>query len=335
MQAGKDICVSVLMLTYNQEEYVDSAIESVVAQRTDFDVELVIGDDCSTDSTVARCHRWVERFPEKIRLLESERNGGLLANFARTFAECHGRYIAICEGDDYWTDNSKLQRQVNVLEAHPEYSTSIHRVVNYYQDRGTMSLSNGGQKAVLDIMDLARMNFISNVSAVFRNTLKGTVPEWISEVGTYDYAVHMLNADNGAVHYMNRPMAVYRKHSGAIWSQSGKEKQWIIAMKVRLCLMNHYRERRPDVCRLLSEAYVNNGVALAAYYQQTGEAEKAQAVVEEMLKNAMSLDMATAENRIKALVQRGEVKPPFAKRLKVSLREFVSRLIPVPKPCKL
>ena len=99
-------------------------------------------------------------------------------NFIQTYAQCRGQYIAICEGDDFWTDKRKLQIQADFLDTHPDYSTCFHRVINYYEDRETKSLSNGGQKQDTDISDLARSNYISNVSALFRRGLFGELPEW-------------------------------------------------------------------------------------------------------------------------------------------------------------
>lgn len=248
--------VSVLMLTYNQEAYVDEAIRSVMLQQTDFPFELVVGDDCSTDETAARCRVWKDNYPRQIRLLEREQNMGLIANFMDTYARCNGEYIAICEGDDFWTDSTKLQRQVDFLEAHSDYVLCFHRVINYYADKGTKSLSNGGQKPDLDILDYARSNPISNVSAVFRRYPVEELPEWFSTVKTYDYPLHLLNARRGKLHYMPRPMAVYRKHSKGIWSVSGSRKQTEIALSVRALLIGYFKEKgRPDVAGALQETY--------------------------------------------------------------------------------
>ena len=273
--------VSVLMLTYNFSRYADEAIASVMGQICPFDFELIIGDDASTDGTVELCQRWTSRYPGRITLLTNERNSGLLANFARTYARCRGEYIAICEGDDYWTDRSKLRRQVEFLDAHPEYSMCVHRVVNYYEGEGSMSLSNGGQKHDNDIIDLARSNFITNVSAMFRHSNIPTLPAWIADVATYDYALHMLNAEHGKIWYMPRCMAVYRKRSNALWSRAGQEKQYRMAMKVRLTLMRHFDGRRDDVAALLRKTYLDNAVALMRHYLATGEHGKSHALATE------------------------------------------------------
>ncbi len=279
------IKVSVLMLTYNQERYIDEAIRSVMLQQTSFPFELVIGNDCSTDDTAAVCRVWKDRYPEQIILIDREQNLGLQQNFIQTYAHCRGEYIAICEGDDFWTNRQKLQRQVDFLDTHPDYSTCFHRVINYYEENGTKSLSNGKQPVDTDIIDLARRNYISNVSAVFRRNLFGPLPAWFNEVSTYDYAIHLLNAQYGKIHYMRKPMAVYRQHGKAIWSRAGADKKLLIALRVRELLMGYFKEKEnfekkdppknednnlkinEEVYNALRQAYVQISLNLIRYYR--------------------------------------------------------------------
>ena len=129
--------VSVLMLAYNQERYIGEAIRSVMLQQTDFPFELVIGNDGSGDRTGAICREWQKRYADRIVLIDRPKNIGLIPNFMQTYPLCKGNYIAICEGDDFWTDKSKLQRQVDFLDTHPDYVLCFHRVINYYADKGT------------------------------------------------------------------------------------------------------------------------------------------------------------------------------------------------------
>ena len=104
--------VSVLMITYNHEPFIAEAIESVLMQQTAFDFELVIGEDCSTDNTRDVVNAYATKLPETIKPLLHARNLGMLRNFATVYHACQGQYIAILEGDDYWTDSCKLQKQV-------------------------------------------------------------------------------------------------------------------------------------------------------------------------------------------------------------------------------
>jgi hypothetical protein len=113
--------VSVEMITYNHGPYIRRAVEGVLSQKTKFPFELVIGEDCSTDGTREIVYDYQRRFPDIIRVVTSDRNVGMHANSARTHDACRGEYIACCEGDDYWHDPAKLQKQVDYLISHDDY----------------------------------------------------------------------------------------------------------------------------------------------------------------------------------------------------------------------
>src|ERR1700733_14979577 len=120
--------VSVFMITYNHEKYVEQAIKSIVTQKVNFDFELVIGEDFSTDNTLAICKKYSARYPDIIKLLPSDKNHGLMGNAVRTLNACTGKYIAMCEGDDYWCDPYKLQKQVDFLETNSDYTICFSKV---------------------------------------------------------------------------------------------------------------------------------------------------------------------------------------------------------------
>ena len=118
-----DPVLSVLLITYNHEKYISEALDSVLMQKTDFDYEIVIGEDCSADRTRQILDEYKKKYPDRIRLLYRSRNYGRpTLNVYETALSCKGRYIATLEGDDYWTDPDKLQKAVSYLESHPEYS---------------------------------------------------------------------------------------------------------------------------------------------------------------------------------------------------------------------
>ena len=125
--------VSVCMTTYNHEAYLRQAIESVLAQKTLFAVELVLGEDCSTDGTREICREYIQKYPDKVRLITSDKNIGWRANYRRTFEACRGEYVAYCDGDDWWSDVQKLQKQVDVLEEDPTCGMCYTRGSNFYQ----------------------------------------------------------------------------------------------------------------------------------------------------------------------------------------------------------
>lgn len=119
--------LSVAFMTYNHDKYVRQALKSIMDQKTDFDIEIVVGEDCSTDHTRDIIREFDEQYPGKFRLLFREKNlGRATLNTYQTSMECRGQYIAYLQGDDYWTDDHKLQKQVNFLDDHPEYEACTH-----------------------------------------------------------------------------------------------------------------------------------------------------------------------------------------------------------------
>jgi len=113
--------VNVCMITYNHESFIAEAIEGVLMQKTNFDFKLIISEDFSTDRTLEICKEYKEKYPERLELITSDKNIGMIPNFIRAINSCTGKYIALCEGDDYWTDQYKLQKQVDFLETNTNF----------------------------------------------------------------------------------------------------------------------------------------------------------------------------------------------------------------------
>ena len=128
--------VSIVCITYNHEPYLPQALDGCLMQRTTFPIEIILAEDCSTDGTRAICEEYAKRYPDKIRYIWSETNVGAVANERRAMEAAQGKYIAFCEGDDYWTDADKLQRQVDFMESHPDYSVTFHRYRIYDEQTG-------------------------------------------------------------------------------------------------------------------------------------------------------------------------------------------------------
>jgi glycosyltransferase involved in cell wall biosynthesis len=221
MAAGGDLPkVSVCMLAYNQERFVAQAIESALAQETNFPYELVIGEDCSTDGTRDIVIDLARRHPDVIRLNLAEKNQGAKNNFMRTFAECRGEYLAILECDDYWTDPGKLQMQVDALDANPSWAICFHPAQCIFHDDlpGAEVYPVGWTRPVATLDDLLLQNFIPTASALFRGGLQSKLPVWFVDVTAGDWALHLLNATRGDIGFLPKIMAVYRVHSDGFWS---------------------------------------------------------------------------------------------------------------------
>jgi glycosyltransferase involved in cell wall biosynthesis len=217
------IKLSVLMITYNHERYIAQALDSILMQQVNFDFEVVIGEDRSTDTTREIVSRYKNLYPNKIRLLLHDSNIGMLNNLAQTYAACKGEYIALLEGDDYWTSKNKLQFQVDFLDAHSECSICFHPV-SVLSEETTNSTSFPDfpahhSKKINTIEDLLSENFIPNCSTVFRNNLITIFPPWFFQLRQGDWSLHILNAEHGTIGYLDSNMAVYRMHPGGVWTK--------------------------------------------------------------------------------------------------------------------
>ena len=133
--------VSVPMITYNHERWIGQAIEGILSQKTDFSIELVIGEDCSTDRTREIVMKYQQKHPAIIRVITSDQNIGAKKNIQRTFQACRGKYLAVCEGDDYWHHPQKIQLQCDCLESHPEIGLVTTDYDAYHQSRNTLKRS--------------------------------------------------------------------------------------------------------------------------------------------------------------------------------------------------
>jgi glycosyltransferase involved in cell wall biosynthesis len=219
--------VSVSLITYNHEAFITQALEGALMQQTDFAYEIVVGEDGSTDRTREIVLAFQQRHPDKLRLLPSEGNLGMMVNFVRTLQACTGEYVALLEGDDYWTDPEKLQRQADYLDDHPECSTSFHNARIHFEDgsQPPRLYNPPDQQPVSSIEDLWHNNFMATCSVMFRNGLSRRLPEWFEQMRFGDWPLHILHAQQGAVGYLNRVMAVYRIHSGGVFGSMSRIRQ--------------------------------------------------------------------------------------------------------------
>ena len=161
--------VSVRTSTYNHGPYIKQCIEGVLMQKTNFQIEYIIGEDFSTDETRAIVFEYAKKYPHIIRVITADYNVGSKANGRRCIRACRGKYMAICEGDDYWTDPLKLQKQVDFLEGHPEYGMCYTKVQYYYQSEKKMGQIWGGNYTTFE--KLFQRNTIPTLTVLLRNKL--------------------------------------------------------------------------------------------------------------------------------------------------------------------
>ncbi|CAM4043537.1 glycosyltransferase [Flavobacterium antarcticum] len=209
--------VSVFMLTYNQECFIAQAINGVLMQKSNFAYQLVIGEDCSTDDTYKICENFALAYPSKIKLLPKlDLNIGLIANYMRTIKECDGKFIAICDGDDYWTDVLKLQKQVDFLELNPDYAIVGSNLKKLYANGEMIASINRGRQETYEFDDLIFANLLPSVTAVFKNiTIEEPLPSWILNFPYGDWPTYLWTIRNGGkIHLLGDITAVYRMDIG-------------------------------------------------------------------------------------------------------------------------
>jgi len=237
--------VSVAMITYNHEQFIEQALDSVLMQQVDFDYEIVIGDDLSQDRTREILLDYHARHPEKIHLLLYETKQGPGGNIYQVLNNCQGEYIALLEGDDYWTSPEKLQVQVNYLDLHAQCALCSHNVNIYseYEQRYLGEERVKGGSASYRLEDLLNFNFMPRTGAsVYRNYLF-QLPEWIKQLSNVDFAIFLMLAHEGTIDYIDRCYGVYRIHAGGIWSGKQRSKSFLNAINLLQAINIHYNKK--------------------------------------------------------------------------------------------
>ena len=225
------------MCAYNHESYIRQAIEGVMIQKTDFEFELVIGEDCSQDKTREICFEYQKKHPDKIRVLWWHENVSKLGgNSRRVQAHCRGEFIAFCEGDDYWIDPLKLQKQVDVMRKHPTVGMCFTAGVVLDQDVGTTSDWDGGKEVQYELMSgkqflfynifshapdqyLCRESFLLTASVLYRvatrnNAVKDyDILKWRLQLG--DVPLWLALASTADIYGLGEKTVVYRQHHGS------------------------------------------------------------------------------------------------------------------------
>ena len=217
--------VSVVMVTYGHEQFIKQSIEGVLMQDCDFDIELILANDCSPDLTDEVVRGILENHPKSnwIKYTKHPKNIGMISNFMWAAGQATAKYIALCDGDDYWTDPLKLQKQVDFLEANEDFSICFHQVETINSDGKPLEKNTKIVEDTTDILDLAKGNYIHTPSVVFRNDFK--IPNWFSNATLGDWTLYLISIGHRKIKFINEIMACYRQHENGIWSmKSDREK---------------------------------------------------------------------------------------------------------------
>lgn len=224
----RDLLVSVSCTTFNHGRYIRSCLEGFLKQETDYDFEVLIHDDASTDDTVDIIREYQSRYPEIIKPVFEEINQYSLGNFRTNamfnFSRARGKYIAMCEGDDLWTDPGKLQKQADFMEAHPDFSLSCHSV-GIIDETGAYRVEKSvrpyvGTREISTRELISRRSDIPTCSLFFRTASIQDLPKWYFDCPVGDEPLQLFLASQGRIWYYDEIMGMYRMGSSGSWSEA-------------------------------------------------------------------------------------------------------------------
>jgi glycosyltransferase involved in cell wall biosynthesis len=253
--------VSVLLQTYNHERFIGPAIESVVHQDAPFPIEVIVSDDYSSDGTRVLVSKHARAHPELIKPLFPDRHLGMNPLFRRALNTARGDYLALLDGDDFWTSERKLRRQVALLESEPDLTGCFHdaRVLSEDGTRPESRYVPGPKKARFDFEDLLRLCYPPTLSVVFRRQMLPFVPGWVFDMAWADWLVWIFATRHGPFGYIDEALGVYRVHRGGFFSSKDRSSQ----LEEDLCLYRRLVDEFPEHHGLLERCIARRDCELA------------------------------------------------------------------------
>lgn len=223
------VLASVNVITYNHINYIVETLEGILKQKTDFLFDVVICDDYSTDGTRSILETYKRNYPDKIILRLREKNLGLKYNYFDNINACSGKYVAICEGDDFWTNENKLQQQIDFLEAHQDYSMCFQNAVELHDYKGHPKTTNSFSQ--VETREYQGEEILSNwliptASVVFRKNGRFEF-RYLDDFLFYDIVLFLRLCEQGRIYCMNEAMCVYRRHSNSITNSNLSYKKYL------------------------------------------------------------------------------------------------------------
>ena len=238
--------VSVLMITYNHQNYISDAINGILTQKTDFEFELIIANDCSTDKTNDVIKDFMNKHPKGnlIKYICHEKNIGMRLNYISAAKICKGKYVAPCEGDDYWTDPHKLEKQVKFLDMSEEYSMCFTNSSIVDEDNNIKKTNRVDENNRKDITQAEILNgFVPPTNTVlYRNSFLQKIISDFPNIINGDYYISILMANYGIIGYIDNNTAAYRLHEGSSWSKLEEDKRRIEYTRTLMSLKGRIKQ---------------------------------------------------------------------------------------------
>jgi len=220
--------VSICTITYNHEKYISQALDSFLMQKCNFPFEIIIDDDCSIDKTADIIKEYKERYPNIIKANLRQKNVGMFINGFENINKAKGKYIALCDGDDYWIDPYKLKKQVEFLDNNPDFTLVGSRVKLNNQNSETI----GTKPGVYEYRDMLQRCFLLTLTVMFRReNYTQEAKEFIKSVSGGDWAIFLTQLKYGKAKVFEEPFGVYREHSGGVFSSLDTFNKHLTAIK--------------------------------------------------------------------------------------------------------
>lgn len=226
--------VSVCVQTYQHASYIKDCLDGILMQKTDFPFEILLGEDASTDGTREICMEYAQKYPEKIKLFLHHRENNIKINgnpsgrfnMLYNLYSARGEHIAFCEGDDYWTDPLKLQKQVGFLENNNDYSFSFHPVKVKNEIKESNYAYPSPSKQTLLFKDILKKHYIATCSIVFKSCyFQPSYPKFFFNCIMGDIPLELILVSKGKVYFFKEYMAIYRKNAGGITMSAEQKKK--------------------------------------------------------------------------------------------------------------
>ncbi len=236
-----DPLVSICCTSYNHENYIRETLDGFLMQKTSFPIEIIVHDDASTDNSKQIIEEYAQKDARFVTILQTQNQYSQKIkpwpNYV--FPKAKGKYIALCEGDDYWTDPLKLQKQVDFLEANPDYGICFHNAEILNDNTGELRADNMkpnvGETTMFD--DLLSCNYIFTPTAMLRNDFE--IPNWYYSSIVGDWPLYFIQIKDRKIKKLDDVMAVYRENNTGVWSLISREKQLNTSIKINNMLIEN------------------------------------------------------------------------------------------------
>lgn len=236
-------CVSICCITYNHAPFIRQCLDGFMMQRTSFPIEVLVHDDASTDGTQDIIREYEAKYPDVIKPIcqkENQYSKGVKVSLVYNYSRAKGKYIALCEGDDYWTDPYKLQKQVDFLESHPDYVMCSHRFDQYYEEERRLEKEQDEsfQGADYDLKNLIGGKWLTQTLTVMYRRSALDLQHYESYGMSMDIILFYALLKEGKGYCFPDVMGVYRYHNGGVWSEVSQNQRRLVEFKARLAIYN-------------------------------------------------------------------------------------------------